>query len=430
MTKTKKLTTKINKELKYFPIKTDTACKLKWTWSALYLDRGQSSACHRTAFYPLTIENFNNFHNNPLVLSDRQQMLEGKWPDESCSYCRNIESKGGMSDRLHMLSQPGLVPYELDENSSAIVVTPRVLEIFISNVCNMSCLYCGGDLSSKINLENKKHGPFNKNGVLLHEIPVSNANTKNLINSTILWLKENSRYLDRLHFLGGEPFFQKEFDIFLDFLSESHNPNLEINVITNLMVSEKKLKNYLDIFKNLISKKKIKRLDITCSIDCWGKESEYVRNGLDLSIWEKNFNILLDIPWLVLHINQTISCLSVKTTPMLISKLLEWRKKKKVGHHFATVNVAPSYMHPAILGPDEFSDDFDDVLKMMPTDDAEDLVRLEYMQGIVKHYKNSQVNTQEITKLITYLDEIDRRRNLNWQNTFPWLVKYKEYVVQ
>ncbi len=413
---------------KYFPIHTDTACKLKWTWSALYLDRAKSATCHRTAYYPLTVENFSDFHNNPLVISDRQHMLQGQWPAESCRYCKNIEDSGGTSDRLHMLSQPGLIPPELDTDPTALTVTPRVLEIFINNVCNLACLYCRGDLSSRINHENKTFGKFDQHGVLLEEIAIDR--TSDLIASSLTWLKQNYQHLERLHFLGGEPLVQKEFDTFLQFLQTNSNPKLEINIITNLMVSEAKLKSYISVFKQLIVEKRIRRLDITCSIDSWGHEQEFVRYGINLKTWERNFNLLLEIPWLVLHINQTITNLTIKQMPILIEKLKQWRKKKNVGHYFSTVNPGPSYLIPSILGAEEFAQDFENILQLMPRATDEDQIKFEYMQGIAKEYLNhAQLNPVEIDRLYTFLDEIDRRRNTDWQSIFPWLLKYKQHVV-
>jgi hypothetical protein len=35
-------------EQRYFPIKTATACQLKWNWSTLFLTTGTTSSCHRT----------------------------------------------------------------------------------------------------------------------------------------------------------------------------------------------------------------------------------------------------------------------------------------------------------------------------------------------------------------------------------------------
>jgi hypothetical protein len=87
-------------------------------------------------------------------------------------------------------------------------------------------------------------------------------------------------------------------------------------------------------------------------------------------------------------------------------------------------------MIPSILGSKEFAEDFEKILKLMPRNTSEDEIKFEYMQGIAKEYlQNSQIDRTEIKKLYTFLNEIDRRRNTDWQSTFPWLLKYKEYVV-
>jgi hypothetical protein len=46
------------------------------------------------------------------------------------------------------------------------------------------------------------------------------------------------------------------------------------------------------------------------------------------------------------------------------------------------------------------------------------------MEGIVATIQNSVYNKEETVKLLTYLDELDRRRNTNWRELFPWLEKY------
>ena len=47
---------------------------------------------------------------------------------------------------------------------------------------------------------------------------------------------------------------------------------------------------------------------------------------------------------------------------------------------------------------------------------------LGYMKGLQSKYNNSERDYNEIKKLGVLLDEIDRRRNLNWKETFPWLI--------
>ena len=51
------------------------------------------------------------------------------------------------------------------------------------------------------------------------------------------------------------------------------------------------------------------------------------------------------------------------------------------------------------------------------------------MLGVQAQINNSQRNTAELNKLRLYLDEIDRRRNVNWRTTFPWIVKELDNVV-
>ena len=66
--------------------------------------------------------------------------------------------------------------------------------------------------------------------------------------------------------------------------------------------------------------------------------------------------------------------------------------------------------------------EFEIILKSMHGD-------VNYMQGIQGQI-NSQARSQDkIDQLAIFLDEIDRRRNLNWRQTFPWLTKEVSHVV-
>jgi len=411
---------------KYFPIKTNTACQLKWAWTTLYLNSGRSMSCHRTSEYPLTSENFNNFHNNPMVLDDRRQMLQGQWPDKNCSYCRDIEEAQGTSDRMVQLTMPNLVPPELEDNSTVINVSPTVVEVYFNNTCNLGCLYCRPALSSSINDENQRHGVFDQHGIKLVSV---DGNFKDLVPYFWKWFDQGFSTLKRLHILGGEPFYQKEFDKLLDKIDEQGNPECTLNVVTNLMVSQSKLEMYVNRFKTLLGSKKLKRVDITCSIDCWGAEQEYVRWGLDLAQWEQNFNYLLEQKWLTVHINQTISALTIKTMPALLIKLQQWRQHRPVGHWFSGVTPEPSYMKAGIFGASEFQDTFVEIMNLMPEQTDENKMIKSYMNGIITEITNSKFDPQEIKKLIIYLNEKDRRRHTNWETVFPWLKEYKKYVV-
>jgi hypothetical protein len=51
------------------------------------------------------------------------------------------------------------------------------------------------------------------------------------------------------------------------------------------------------------------------------------------------------------------------------------------------------------------------------------------MKGYFTQVCESPENPAEIANLLIYLDEKDRRRGTDWTVPFPWLEKYKKYVV-
>ena len=82
------------KEKKYFPKVTDPQCQLKWNWSTLWLNEGTTNSCHRCLRVPLDPNNFDNFHNLPHKIKEREIMLSGKWPTKEnggsghCTFCK------------------------------------------------------------------------------------------------------------------------------------------------------------------------------------------------------------------------------------------------------------------------------------------------------------------------------------------------------
>lgn len=409
-------------EKKYFPINTATACQLKWNWSTLYLNTGGTASCHRTAISELTAENFLDFHNTPIKLADRTDMLQGKWPENNCAYCREIEDQGGLSDRMRQLTVPNLVPLELDYDNTAINISPTIVETYFNNTCNLGCLYCNPELSSTIETENKKFGDFKIKGI---ELVNSQKHYKDLSPHFWNWFPEGFKKLKRFHLMGGEPLYQKELDILLEMIEKHPNPDCEINLVTNLMVPKTRIVTVLEKFKQLLIARKIKRLDITCSIDCWGPQQEYVRWGIDLNVWEENFKILMENKWVYMNINQTISALTIKTMSDLLIKLREWRKDRKIGHWFSGVSPGPSYLKGEIFGNKEFEYDCIEILNLMPKDTDADKTAVKYMEGIFQQILNAEENNEEIKKLIVFLNEKDRRRKTDWRQMFPWLIKYE-----
>lgn len=409
---------------KFFPIKTATACQLKWNWSTIRMYNGTTSSCHRVNGDILTVDNFNNFHNTPKKLSDRALMLTGEWPAGGCEYCQNIEAAGGHSDRMFHSSIPNMSPPELNNDITATTVTPRIVEIYFDNVCNMSCIYCWDGFSSKIQQENIKFGRFSQDGVIIDNRAIKTNNIVGLTEKFWEWMEQFSSEILRFHVLGGEPFYQRQFDQCLDFLSTHYNPNLEFNVISNLKVPLPKLRNIINRIQQLVLEKRIKRFDLTASIDCFGPEQEYVRFGINLNEWRENFEFLVSQDWITVNINQTLSGLTIKTIPALLEYINRLRLQRIIGHYFSTtVMPAAKYLHPSIFGAGYFNQDFKKILALMPIDTWQQKEANKYMHGIQLQLNLANKDQAAINQLVIYLTELDRRRNTSWKEVFPWLIK-------
>jgi organic radical activating enzyme len=413
-----------------FPIKTGTACNLKWSWSTIYLSQEKTSSCHRVNWENFKPETFKQFHNLPQKIADRTAMLRGERPGNGCEYCFKIEDAGGYSDRNHHLNFSELVPKELKENKNAVVVTPTVLEVYFNNTCNLSCLYCGPWYSSVWEAEQKKYGSIH-HGIEEFDRSLKNQFTSRydqLIAQLWEWMAENSKHLKKFHILGGEPFYQKDFIDCLDHFENYPNPHCEFVIITNLMVDDKRMDYYIERLKHLVSKRKLKGLQITCSLDCWGPQAEYIRSGLDLAQWQRNFEKLLEIKWIRLQINHAVNVLSMKYMNDLIEKINTWNSKRKIYTQYMTV-VNPEYMNPDIFGGDLFHEDLKKIIDKLPNNEDFDGNIRQYFIGISKQIGYSTPNLRQIQNLKIFLEEIDRRRNTDYKVNFPWLVEeFEKYL--
>lgn len=403
--KTSKLTNKV------FPIATDTACQLKWNWSTLYLATEKTASCHRSDIHSFDTDQF-DFHNTPQKISARDRMLNGLWPVNGCNYCKNVEQAGGISDRITNLNFPGIhAPLELDSDPTAVAVTPRILEVYFDNVCNLKCVYCDSGFSSLWDAENQKHG-----------LPafVKSQNIEQNKAKLFEWLKTNAQHLTVFNILGGEPLYQQELEQCLDFFQAYPAPELKLQMFSNLNAKPAHLQRIVERIKLLIETNCLREFEITASLDCWGAEQEYVRYPLDLHVWETNFEYLLNQHWINLIIGSTVTPLTVKTFPALLERINQWNTVRHIYHYQNSV-TRPSHMFIDIFG-DIFSDDFARALALKPTDTDEQRSSKTYLAGIAKQAAHTGPNIKEITNLFNFLNSNDHKRGTSWPQVFPWLV--------
>lgn len=404
----------MTKEL--FPIKNNSACVYKWGWNTFRLYTGRSSSCHRIKSSFVSLENFENFHNTTEVIQDRKLMLEGKWPEgRGCEYCKDLEEAGGESDRTYQNRIPGLTPIDFDGTN--LEVTPRILEIYIDNKCDLACVYCEPHYSSKINTELNRFGP----NVLGTKTIRKTNNHQEYFNLFLNWLKNNSHKLQRLSVLGGEPLLQKEFWQIIDFLNSTDNNHLELSINSNLNSPLSVVQKYTDAMENLIKKKKIRRADISCSLDCWGPQQEFSRFGLKLDRWQENFEYLISKKWLIIAVHPVVNCLSIFTMNEMQDKIAEYKKinpKIRIDYHLVD-GINQEVYHPTIFGNNFFNQHLQNLLDTFPITVGGDEDSKNRLKGIVKLISKGEVDNLRLKKLKLTLDQLDLRRKTNWRSLFP-----------
>jgi hypothetical protein len=412
---------------KTFPIQNDAACLYKWAWSTVFLSRGTTASCHRGYHWRLNEDNFMDFHNHPGKLSDREKMANGDWPSNGCEYCRDVEKAGGVSDRVGFVNNSiELLPPEMKDlqvrayeyDNIPLSVSPTLLEVYFNNVCNQSCVYCTPGFSSQIEQEVRKYGPTDFNKDYSNWRP----DTKYELYKEKFWewMEKHSQSLQILQVLGGEPLYQKEFEQCLDFFDKNPRPNLIYRTFSNLKHDPTKFKEKIQRVQNLIDQGKLKRMEFVCSIDCWGPEIEYVRDGLILEDWENNINTLVDTPGVSINIHATLTALTLPTLYQLIEKTVSWQRPDKyVGINWNTV-VSPTPFNPYHFGEHlaPFIDTAIETLQKFP-DFTESSNLQKHLYGIKQQLISTTVNKAEVANLVGFLDEIDTRRNRNWRKVFP-----------
>lgn len=413
---------------KYFPIQTATACRLKWAWSTIYLSPGHTGSCHRASLSNLTVDNFSNFHNTDRKLTDRQTMLDGNWPGHGCEYCKDVEDEQGYSDRMFQLSVPGNYPEELDATPTLTNVNPAVLEIFFKNTCNLACIYCNSMYSSRIEQEDKIFG--SNLTEMTGRLNDGSDHYDELIPLFWNWLDIGYEKLQRIVVLGGEPFVQPDLFKLLEYIELHPNPNLELSIVSNLIINKKILLKFTKLIKPMLVKRKLKNIEILASVDCWGDEQEYIRFGFDCVQFEDNLEFLLEHKYIRLGIISVINSLNILSMPKLAEKFIKWNKIHTLSWN--TEMVLPVNDH--VLSPNFFNFEIyesalAEVAAAFIATAADSAEHQKFCGIVIKLKELSKRNTIKQQELLTYLTEIDRRRNLNWKTIFPWLLEEITHVV-
>lgn len=397
------------------------ACGFKWAWSTIRLQTRTTNSCHRTDQDIITPETFDSFHNTPIKLQTRKAMLNGQWPGHGCEYCKHIEDSGGVSDRMYANEHihNAYIPHELITNPKSLKTTPTMVEVYFSNLCNMSCIYCNESFSTVWEQEKLKHNE----PIAPNLLSISSVDYKKMTDAFFTWLDKNIYSIFELNILGGEPFFQPELDRMLAFIETHPNPDLTLKIFSNLKVPTQKFSTILRKLDSFIECNIVKQVEIITSIDCWGPEQEYIRTGISLRQWEENFSYMVKNHQNInIRTHGTITCLTIKTIYGLIEKINFYNSFRSNSEiiYSSDLLVEPEFLQSGIFPSGFFDDDFAAILQIVQEDYTKEKITNHWLS-----VNNHQYKPELILKLKAFLTTLDIRRNTNWKSTFKWLDEFQ-----
>lgn len=397
-------------------------CLAKWTTSTMHLSTGKNHSCHHPSPHVIPLDEIKKnsaaLHNSNFKQEQRKTMLNGGRPEE-CKYCWNIEDHGNkFSDRIITSSKINFIKdyHKIKNSNYDDPATLRMLEVSFSNVCNLSCAYCGPDFSSKWFLEIASQGSY------------KNSENYNAIVGQKYLTKEENPYIDAfweylptvyadlkiLRITGGEPLLSKHTEKLFDFILTNPNPTLQLIINTNLSVDKKILDKFLDRLKKI--KPNVKKINIATSGESIGEQANYTRDGIDYYQWLKNCHYVLETKLVTLQLMCSYNLLSITTFSKFITDIAQLKKNYK------TTTLSISYVqHPSFLSahmaPKEYKPYLEESLALISKyfpGEAEN--RFKHVMTL---FSNNNPTEQELNSLRYFIQEYDYRRHKNFQKTFP-----------
>jgi len=447
-------------QLKDIRIKLDQTgkgfCMAKWYHVSMHLHKGMNHSCYHPAPHVVTLEEVQNnpsaLHNSQHKKLQRKLMLEGERPTE-CSYCWDIEDLPGehLSDRPLRSSESWAIP--LIEQTSKLNwqedVNPRYLEVNFGYECQLKCSYCTTTISSAWHQEIKKFGQYelyNPQNKAQYSIDYINQNGKfypkedenPYITAFWKWFPDVYPTLHTFRLTGGEPLLSSNTFRVLEYIEQNPRSDLSFAINSNMCVPERNISKFVDVCSRLKEQNKLGPLTVFTSVDTWGPQCEYIRNGFSMEKWLSNIDLYLNnVKNTNVSMMVTFCFMSIPKFKLLLDKILEMRRKYNQIYpriEFDTPYLIEPPHLSAQLATNEHVEWLNETLAYMKTNVREkwdpmyftptEYAKLERVVRWIEHnrYTGDMLRLNR-NDFVRFVDQHDQRRKTNFLATFPELEK-------
>ena len=436
-------------------------CLAKWNQVSILLQTGQTHSCHHPRPHVVPLDelerNPSALHNTNFKKQQRKTMLKGGKPKE-CDYCWNVEDANpdAFSDRIMKSGEAWAFPYfdKIKKSDPSENTNPTYVEVSFSNQCNMSCGYCDVKSSSNWQHEIKTQGHYPTSGMYNNTewmerdgiVPIPHSKPNPYRDAFWKWWPDLYPTLHTFRITGGEPILSKDTFKVLDYIIDNPNlnPMLEMSVNTNLCAPQDMVEEFIDKIKYITEKDLVWNFALFTSIESWGKQAEYMRDGMDTERFWNNLDMFLTkCQKPEATIMATYNLTSVPTYHEVIKKVFELKKKHYNGkryRHYAVILDTAYLRHPEFLQVRLLSthwiDKIREDVKFMESLSEEKYTHI-YGHGHGGFYDFEREKLRRVLDwvdapiddikwlmkmrrdFVLFIDEFDKRRGKNFLQTFP-----------
>jgi len=417
-------------------------CLAKWLQLTLHLQNGQTHSCHHPVTHTVPLDelkkNPSALHNTAFKKKQRSKMLAGQRPEE-CHYCWRVEDAPGspLSDRTLKSVQNWAAPYlqTVALSPADIDINPKYLEISFGHECQFKCSYCAPHISSAIMKEFKKYGryPTGDDGYDLDWLeeedllPLPEENNPYVV-AFWQWWPELYPELEVFRITGGEPLINQNTFRVLEYILTNPHPKLQLAINSNLGVPQVRLEQFVTQVSPILKNQCVKDFILFTSVDGFGKQAEYIRNGMSFNQFINNINFLFaNIRDLKITIMTTFNALSLPSYKQFLQFFLKMRSlygKTSKGEEKLILDISylhfPSYQSVQIL-PKSWAPKLQELSTFMSENlflpqEIERMKRIESM--FLVEVEQSWLK-QSRQRFVAFFREHDRRRGTDFMEAFP-----------
>jgi hypothetical protein len=421
-------------------------CLAKWYNVSIHIPTGKTHSCYHPKTHKIPLDEIkidvSALHNTKYKKEQRKLMLEGKRPSE-CEFCWQIEDSGThLSDRAYRskdIWEESLIAeaVQLGDSGNA---KPRYVEVNFNQACNFKCSYCSPHLSTAWAKDIEDHGSFilkdrQHNGLSwTKDLNIDNGLSNPYLLAFWEWLPEIYPTLHTFRMTGGEPLMDKNTFRMFEYVKEHPKEDLHLSITSNCCPPGNQWAKFMSSLKEITDVDAIDHFMLYCSLDSWGDQAEYIRNGMNFELLYNNVcDYLQNSDKHSLTFIITFNVLSYTGFYLYMENILKLRKQFNKGRQLVWFDVPqlldPDFLNPKLLpGLITELERTVEFMKYNPETKWNEFkgfsdFEISKVERLINWIKSNTGFNQELAMQNFYLffSQHDERRGTDFLNTFPEL---------